>query len=68
MQCSEEKFCIERKDKSFKYILFGILDVEHAMLKSVIDFEIDAEELFDYGYLDGKQVKIEVLRLDFDFE
>ena len=67
-QCREEKFCIERKDKSFNYILFGILDVEKAMLKSVINFKIDAEKLFDYGYLDGKQVKIEVLRLDFDFE
>ena len=64
-QCREEKFCIERKDKSFN---FGILDVEKAMLKSVINFKIDAEKLFDYGYLDGKQVKIEVLRLDFDFE
>ena len=68
MQCSEEKFCIERKDKLLKYILFGILDVEKAMLKSIIDFKIDAEKLCDYGYLDGKQVKIEVLRLDFDFE
>ncbi|MDE5908328.1 MAG: hypothetical protein K2H52_06280 [Lachnospiraceae bacterium] len=68
MQYSEDKFCIERKDKTFKYTLFGILDVENAILKSVIDFKIDEEELFDYGYLDGMQVKIEVLRIDFDFQ
>lgn len=68
MQYDEEKFCIERKDKTFKYTLFGILDVESAILKSVIDFKIDEEELFCYGYLDGMQVKIEVLRIDFDFK
>ncbi len=38
------------------------------MLRSVIDFDIDKEELFDYGYLDGLQVKINVLRIDFDFK
>ncbi len=38
------------------------------VLRSVIDFDIDKEELFDYGYLDGLQVKINVLRIDFDFK
>ncbi len=37
-------------------------------MRSVIDFDIDKEELFDYGYLDGLQVKINVLRIDFDFK
>lgn len=37
-------------------------------MKSVINFEIDKEELYNYGYLDGKQVQVDVLRIDLDFE
>lgn len=59
--------CIERKGNSFAYSLYGILDIDHSVLKSEIDFEIDVEELFDYGYLDGKKVKIDTIRIDFDF-
>ena len=32
----------------------------------VVDISLYDE--FDYGYLDGKQVKMDVLRLDFDFK
>ncbi len=67
-QCGENKFGIERKDKTYKYSLFGTLDIANAVLKSAIDVEMDKEELFDYGYLDGLQVKIDVLRIDFDFK
>ena len=66
-QCNENKFDIERKGKTFKYTLFGILDIDNAVLKSIIDFKIDEAELYDYGYLDGVQVKVDVLRIDFDF-
>ena len=45
----------------------GILDIDHSVLKSEIDFEINVEELFDYGDLDGKKVKIDTIRIDFDF-
>ena len=62
------KLSIERKNQTFEYSLFGILDIDRGILKSVINFEIDKEELYDYGYLDGKQVKIDVLRIDLDFE
>lgn len=67
-QCDEDKVGIERHGKTFRYSLFGILDIANSVLKSTIDFEMDDEELFDWGYLDGKQVKIEVLRIDFDFK
>lgn len=67
-QCGENKCGIEREAKTFKYSLFGTLDIANAILKSIINFEIDKEELFNYGYLDGKQVKIDVLRIDFHFK
>lgn len=59
---------ILRKGKSFAYSLYGILNINKAILESVIDFEIDADVLFDYGYLDGKKVKVDVKRIDFCFE
>ena len=67
-QCSEDKFGIERKGTTFMYSLYGTLDIENCVLKSVIDFEIAKEDLFEYGYLDGRQVKMDVLRIDFDFK
>jgi len=67
-QCDEKKLSIERKNQTFEYSLFGILDIARGILKSVINFEIDEEELYNYGYLDGKQVKVDVLRIDLDFE
>ena len=66
--CEENKCGIERKNNTFCYIIFGTLDICNSVLKSVINFEIDKEELFDYGYLDGKHVKTDVIRLDFDFK
>lgn len=68
MQCDEKKLSIERKSQTFEYSLFGTLDITKRILKSAINFEIDEEELYNYGYLDGKQVKMDVLRIDFVFE
>ncbi len=59
--------CIVRQENTFAYSLYGVLDIDNSILKSEIDFEIDAEELFDYGYLDGKKVKINTIRIDLDF-
>ena len=67
-QCDEKKLSIERKNQTFEYSLFGILDISRGILKSVINFKIDEEELYNYGYLDGKQVRVDVLRIDLDFE
>lgn len=59
---------VMRKGKSLAYSLYGTLNVDKAMLESVIDVELDEDDLFDYGYLDGKKVKIDVKRIDFCFE
>lgn len=58
--------CIIRKENTFAYSLYGVLDIANSILKSEIDFEIDSEELLDYGYLDGKRVKIDTIRIDLD--
>lgn len=66
-QCDDHNKDIVRDDNSFSYSLYGILDIDKSILKSVIDIEIDSEQLFDYGYLDGKSVKIDTVRIDFTF-
>ena len=64
----DNKMCIERLGKTLKYSILGILDIENAVLKSLVDIEIDQEELYNYGHLDGKYVRMDVLRLDLIFE
>lgn len=66
-QCDDHNKDIVRKGNSFSYSLYGILDIDKSILKSEIDIEIDPEELFDYGYLDGKRVKIDTVRIDLAF-
>lgn len=65
--CDDDKVGLERKPKTFQYSIWGILDIQNGILKSIINFEIDEDELFAYGYLDEKYVKIDVLRFDFEF-
>lgn len=67
--CESDKSenCIVRKKNSFAYSLYGVLDIDNLILKSEIDFEIDEQELFDCGHLDGKKVKIDTIRIDLDF-
>ena len=62
-----EEYSVIRNDNSYGYELKGILDVDNHRLKSVIDFDIDKQILMDYGYLDGRYVSINVLRVDFEF-
>lgn len=59
---------IIRNGDSLSYSLYGILDIDNCILKSDIDFSIDKEELYDYGYLDGEWVRIDVIRIDVDFD
>lgn len=65
--CDDNDKVIVRKGNSFSYSLYGILDIDKSILKSAIDIEIAPEELFDYGYLDGKRVKIDTVRIDLTF-
>ena len=66
-EIANEEYSIIRKDNSYCYKLKGILDVDNHRLKSAIDFDIDEKILIDYGYLDGKFVSINVLRIDLEF-
>ena len=66
-ESDKAEICIERQENTFAYSLYGVLDIDKSILKSQIDFEIDAGELFDCGYLDGKKVKIDTIRIDLDF-
>lgn len=63
----EQVFAI-RKGEAYSYEIRGILDVENSLLKSAIDFEVDKEELINYGYLNGKFVSMNVVRIDLDFK
>lgn len=67
-ECKEKAVFIRKTNEYFGYIIAGILDVDKAQLHSLIDFEIPREYLFDYGYLHGKYVMIEIIRMDFIFE
>lgn len=67
VECDVKKVEIERKNKTFAYALFGILDIDEKVLRSAINFEIDKEILYDYGYLHGKYVRVDVRRIEFDF-
>lgn len=66
--CEEQKKSIVKTNKYYSYELYGILDIENAVLKSEIELELDSELLYDYGYLDGNYVRIDVPRIDIDFE
>lgn len=66
-ELANEECSVNRKDNSYSYELKGILDIDNHRLKSVIDFDIDEEILMNYGYLDGRYVSINVLRIDFEF-
>lgn len=65
--CNDHDKEIVRRGNSFSYSLYGILNIDKSILESDINFEIDLEELFDYGYLDGQKVKIDTMRIDLDF-
>lgn len=53
--------------KGFEHSFIGILDFENKTVKSMIDIELEEEELYESGYLDGKMVKVDVKRIDFIF-
>ncbi len=58
---------VTKEGKSLSYKLYGVLDVDNCRLKSIIDFDINKWDIFDYSFLDGKNVCVEVTRLDFEF-
>lgn len=52
---------------TYSYSIFGILDIDNGIISSTLDFSIDREYLYEYGFLDGKYVEVRVNRLDFYF-
>ena len=53
---------------TYSYSIYGILDVDNGIISSTLDFSIDREYLYGYGFLDGKYVEVKVNRLDFYFD
>lgn len=53
---------------SYSCTICGILDVENKVVKSEIDFTLDENILYEYGYLDKQYIEIFVPRVDFHFE
>ena len=53
---------------SYSCTICGILDVENKVVKSEIDFTLDENILYEYGYLDKQYIEIIVPRVDFHFE
>jgi len=53
---------------TYYYSIFGILDIDNGIISSILDFAIDRECLYEYGFLDGKYVEVKVGRLDLCFD
>lgn len=53
---------------TYSYSIFGVLDIDNSIISSTLDFSIDRECLYEYGFLDGKYVEVKVGRLDFYFD
>lgn len=64
---NQEKPHIWKKGDSLSYSIIGILNVEKARIESLIDFDLELGDLYDYGFLDGQMVEIEVVRIDLEF-
>ncbi|WP_210404803.1 hypothetical protein [Hahella sp. CCB-MM4] len=63
-ELNEEKVALERIGNDFSYWVAGRLD--GSVIHSVIQFE-DEILMSDYGYLDGKFIRMKVDRIDVEF-
>lgn len=64
---NQRKPHIWKRGDSLSYSIIGILNVEKARIESLIDFDLDCDDLYDCAFLDGKMVEIEVARIDLEF-
>lgn len=64
----KEKFSINRKGYSLSYSVVGILNIEERRVESLINFDLEYNELYNYGFLDGEMVEIDVMRINLEFE
>ena len=56
---------IHRKGKSLSQTIVGVMDARKCIIHSLLDFEIEKEFFFDYSHLNGKNVEVDVVRIDF---
>lgn len=58
---------IQSDVNSFAHKVYGYLDIDKGLVKSSIDVYIDRVYLYDYGYLDGKFVELDIDRFNIEF-
>lgn len=63
----QKKPCIYQKGDSLSYLIIGILNVEEVRIESLINFDLELDDLFNFGFLDGKMVEVEVVRINLEF-
>jgi|GEM_PF-796152 len=66
-QIKENKKTIEQDGKSFKHYIYGKLDVEQLMIKSIIDVPLEKEYIFDYSFCDQKYIKMKIDMFNIEF-
>lgn len=66
-EIAENKKELYRIENSYSYYVRGILDVDALKVHSILDIDLDKEDVYDYSFLDGKYVEIRVQRLDINF-
>ena len=63
----ENKKELYRIGNSYSYYIRGILDVDALKIHSILDIDLEKEDIYDYAYLDGKYIEIKVQRLNINF-
>lgn len=63
----EEKKDIVWDGKTFQHYIYGQLDVDKLIIKSIIDVPIEKEDIFNYSYCDQKYIKMKIDRFDIEF-
>ncbi len=66
-EIAESKKEVHRIGNSYSYYIRGILDVDALKIHSILDIDLEKEDIYDYAYLDGKYIEIKVKRLDINF-
>ena len=66
-EIEKENFGVKRGSDFFSHYIYGMLNVEKKCIVSVVDFALEEDDLYDYGYLDMKYVELFVPRMDVSF-
>lgn len=64
---NEELKSIQCINESFSYDIVGKLNVDECKLESLIDIEIDEEDIYECGCYDNKYIKFRVDRFNIEF-